>query len=450
MKLGAAILIFNAAFSGIGSAKERENSESYRWVVEQGHAVGCLKQSGFAAPEAGCAKAATFNLECAKVISRDPITDLEECRRHLPVRTAWAKGASFLDCVATTEGGAGKTIAIVAHLAPAECGHNTIVLDDGCQFVAGGNLSFHPSSKFSAEDLAPEILNLAQGATIPPEVYAKYDSRRLGLSIVQKIHREVETDNSGAGEVDFLNASAVQLAFHEEDIDRIAKNGFLNQHQVGKSGASLDPEHRVQKEDQFLGYRLNDSGAGTAAVAANEVRPKYAYFATPGAPLEKDPMFRSDKAFISPNYGNIFAVFNPEVKDRTTFTMMDSLGVNNRTDVRTLRYHSTGPADPTAKAGTYMEAQIWGALAMNDVKQFIVNCPGSPPISPEALTKLKGVGKPIYECRVDKRYPEAEVAAKPGLLGFFAAPARKLSAEEREKAGVVVRVREGDMLFPGK
>ncbi|RYZ81621.1 MAG: hypothetical protein EOP04_23600, partial [Proteobacteria bacterium] len=254
-----------------------------------------------------------------KLVKTKFIKDTAECRRHLPAKTAWLKGVGYLDCVLTAESTeAGKpSIGILSHVNPNECGHNTLAINEGCELSAGENLKFHPASHFSAEDLIPEVMNLAQGAVVPKEVYLKYDARKIGVTITQKIYKEMEQEASDKVEkpaLDFLNASAIQMAFNHQNIDSIAERGFLNQHQYKSSNGALDPKMRANAEDSFLGYKLEETYEENLANPANKVRPKYSYLGLPDTDFKNHPMYKGHAA-LSPYYGNVFAVFAPEVKD---------------------------------------------------------------------------------------------------------------------------------------
>jgi hypothetical protein len=110
-------------------------------------------------------------------------------------------------------------------------------------------------------------------------------------------------------------------------------------------------------------------------------------------------------------YGNVIAVFKDEVKNRTTFTPVDSLNGNYGLDDRigagrvqayTFKYRSNTPLpktpDPTDDRLDYWEAQVWGKLSVRDVSYFLVSCPGDEAIADDAFESLKSTGVPIYQC----------------------------------------------------
>lgn len=159
----------------------------------------------------------------------------------------------------------------------------------------------------------------------------------------------------------------------------------------------------------------------SATDTMKKVLPKYAFWVPTGGAAEEE---RLGNKYMS-QYGNVFAVLKPHVKDRATFTPFDSLvgyyGLNYSGE---LHPHVRTPKNPPAdsleirkKKGwteMYWEAQVWGELTVqSDVDYFLWSCWNSPRDQPELLAKLKATGKPVYECM-----KSADPSQKPGYITY--------------------------------
>lgn len=129
---------------------------------------------------------------------------------------------------------------------------------------------------------------------------------------------------------------------------------FLNQFQAGQSGGDYDPEARLWAEQQGLGVPKN---------LDYDKRPFYGYIPTPS----------TDARF----YGQVEFVFKPEVKERTTFTLGDSLDrfaggsvVGAKDLLRQTEGWDREVSDlyeGNWRGIEYIEAQIHGGLSIKDV-----------------------------------------------------------------------------------
>jgi hypothetical protein len=151
--------------------------------------------------------------------------------------------------------------------------------------------------------------------------------------------------------------------------------------------------------------RLEYSYQGGMDNPINQVRPKYAFLA-----FQRDTNGQQNE-HLDRVYGNVVAVFKNEVKDRTTFTPVDSLNGNfdasgnlgsGKVPAYTFKYRANAPLskipDPTDANTDYWEAQVWGKLGVRDVSYFLVGCPGDEAIGKDAFESLKSTGVPIYQC----------------------------------------------------
>jgi hypothetical protein len=265
----------------------------------------------------------------------------------------------------------------------------------------------------------PEILNLRDGQPIPPAILSRYSPQSIGENIVYR--RMLQEEASGHGrsnqnyDYDFWNNTEIQLYFPSRVIDQIAEHGFLNIFQVDRvlngesvvttprpnqplpSHSGSSRSHRVRAESVLSGLDLNDLNSGDAQVQLNRIRPI-------STALDlTDNTRRGQFGYIHSSitgYGDVVAVLNDRVRRRTTWTAGDSSNLVNHPSPgrstegsdpigRTLNYRSP----QRANAYGYFEAQIWGGVSRNDIREFLV----SPNISPENLAKLRRFGVPIYE-----------------------------------------------------
>lgn len=253
--------------------------------------------------------------------------------------------------------------------------------------------------------LVPEILNLQNGDTVPQEIYKKYSPNLIAASLVQRLHNTKETKaNSENPNYDFQAHTLLQLKFNDKYVNSIKQSCFLNQHQVNHSDGLLNQNRRANIEDSLIGIDLENSYKGGTSNLVNTVRPKYGFLG-----FEKDTNGQQRNRF-SRQYGNIVAVLKNEVKDRTTFTQVDSLDGNMNSDgdvvygniqAYSFKYRSRSVLprikDPVADED-YWEVQVWGTLCMSDVDYFLINCPGDNKVSQNSLTTLKSIGLPVYKC----------------------------------------------------
>ncbi len=278
--------------------------------------------------------------------------------------------------------------------------------------------------------LVPEILDLKDGQTVPADVYRKYSPDLIAASLVERYHDVNEaTANAAKPAFDYEADSEVELKFSDSIIGLIMHGGFLNQHQYAASGGLYDPTARAQLEDSLMGVHLEPSYVDGIGNPVNSVRPKYAFLA-----FDRDSDGQHHDEF-SHDYGDVVAVFNDEVKDRMTFTPVDSLIAKNHlgsVTPYTVQYRSTHPIQKITVAknfGDYWEAQVWGDLGMSDVRYFLVNCPGDQPIPNASLDVLESLNLPIYDCR------NADDASHLGRGGLIFAGSPKLAPRPLSQTG---------------
>ena len=114
-------------------------------------------------------------------------------------------------------------------------------------------------------------------------------------------------------------------------------------------------------------------------------------------------------------YGNVIAVLREEVKDRATIADGDSLSIESdlhqefyeQDKTPRLRSHSfdrQGTSLPKFRGWQFFEAQIYGALRIQDVKLFLVNCPLRAAVPQKGIDQLRASGVPVHQC-VDTQPP---------------------------------------------
>jgi hypothetical protein len=176
------------------------------------------------------------------------------------------------------------------------------------------------------------------------------------------------------------------VAIGTDDLWDVLKNGrFLSQFETGTSSGIYDPSHRAKRELAISGIPINEDP---------EKRPIYGFLSLPVDDRPSGFIANEAKALqiSSQNvdaYGLMRAVLKPSVKDRTTFTMRDSLTgeiesarpVNGATaddinrasfakdpdELLQTRNYSGAIYDPE-----YIEAQMHGGLAASDIEKIII------------------------------------------------------------------------------
>jgi hypothetical protein len=277
-----------------------------------------------------------------------------------------------------------------------ECLHGTGVLASTDTAMIEGTL-YH---------LVPEILKLRDKETVPADVYTKYSPELVAASLVRRLHNVNEaTANVEHPVYDYESDAIIQMKFHSSTFEAIAKGkgGFLNQHEINHSGGLLDQGRRASIENSLIDVRLEPTYHYGRTNPVNTVRPKYAFLS-----FEKNATGQQRNDF-SRQYGNVVAVMKNEIKDRATFTAVDSLDGDmdssdnidyGRIRAYSFKYRSATPIakiyDPNGEK--YWESQMWGPLTFSDVDYFLVNCPGDTPVSAASLVSMKKAGLPIYKC----------------------------------------------------
>jgi hypothetical protein len=228
----------------------------------------------------------------------------------------------------------------------------------------------------------------------------------VAASLVARLHNEHEKKaNAAKAAYDYQLNGIIEMAFDDKYIDAINKNGFLNQHQVANSNGGHNPQLRANAEDKMLRVLLEPTYVDGGDNIVNTIRPKYSYLGF------KIKTYSNQTLYFTPSYGNVVAVLNDEVKDRSTFTPDDSLGFGHNGEKNyTFEYRSRHPIDDPP--GAYWETQTWGTITTSDVQYFLIGCPGARRLNDSSVEKLKAIGLPIYQCQ----YSDEKISLDKGPL----------------------------------
>ncbi len=247
----------------------------------------------------------------------------------------------------------------------------------------------------------PEIMELNDYDVIPKEIFRKYDSKLIAMSIIKRKHEKYEEKSSDTA-YDYMQDSEVIISFKGQYFSNIQKSCFLNQHQISQSGGTFDPKRRANVEDRFIGIRIEKDYSKKTNYddVYSWVRPIYSYLQ-----LSKNHHGLKTSGF-STQYGNVFARLNNSVKQRSTFSLGDSLLMeySYKSDVR--QYIHTFFSRPKREhkkiEDRYNETHVWGKTCLSDVDYFLVNCGnGFSDVSSSVLSSMKKTKIDIYKCKAE-------------------------------------------------
>lgn len=344
--------------------------------------------------------------------------DKKECLLKAPIKYAW-KDKKKTECVALTPNNiiVAKTETANCEVNPkTDCYQENEVISKNLRTLVDGTLY----------KIIPEILSLKSLEEIPKQIIKDKDSRVVAASIVARLkHVDAKKDpaiKDGKFQYDFYKDSEIQMAFNDKNFDKIRNGCFRNQFQTNSSNGTNDREVREQTEKTLVDVVIDGTKESLEDPSdpSHHIRPKYAFF-VPTKPMES---IEGHRYFSS--YGNIYAVMKEEVKERSTFTTMDSLGTKNKAKVLNINnYKEIGKF----RAG-YWETQVWGSVCFSDVSHFIINCSNNAKVPDETLDKMKTTGIPVYECD-EKKMGDNQVYAKGKQL---VSENLKLRKEDESKA----------------
>jgi hypothetical protein len=361
---------------------------------------------------AGCIEKDTKNPAYSRV------ADLSECEKALGSRLHWSekdRQCSFItndgvfiaaktpnDCATSPDAqyywlneGAGQCAAasaegdFISAVDASKCSGSTLTCLKGSGVLASSSTAMIEGTMYH---LIPQILDLKNGQTVPSAIYKEYSPDLIAASMVDRFHlRNEASDNVAKPAEDFPDNALVQMYINSTDLASIRKDGFLNEHQTGTSGGTMDPALRAQSEDKYIRLNLEPTYVDGIKNPVNDVRAKYSFLS-----FYRDSTGQEHSTFDN-QYGNIIVTFKDEIKDRSTFTPGDSLSDvgNAGFTVYTFKYRSNSPIQ---LVDSYWETQIWGNLTLADVKYFLINCPGSAGLSDDEMAQLKKTGIPVYQC----------------------------------------------------
>ena len=219
------------------------------------------------------------------------------------------------------------------------------------------------------------IIDLPENAPLPPAILKKYSSRHIGFSIVERIKHFERLETLNLKPHERKKALEFRVFFSSRIIEKIMKNGLLNQHQTNSSGGIKDTDLRLKREREWTELKLS-----TKNKKESDILPKYGYLIEEKAPFQ----------IINKQYGFFAAVLKPGVQYRSTWTSADSL------DSSLISPYSFNrlPKKMILEGGRFNmpEFQIYGAVDISDIQHFLF--PDDQTNLPVVL-KIKEAGIPI-------------------------------------------------------
>ena len=292
--------------------------------------------------------------------------------------------------------------------------------------------------------LLPEFVNLPFNSSEMPPEYAteikagKVDLRKLAISLVERKRqfqnrwkRDDDENAIEAPETFPKSCDEVELVsfFPEQYIDSLFDKGQLNMHQTGESRGLTQRVIRTKAENSMIGIKLEPEPDTNPAAPMHFLRPKYGLV----------NFLKPCGVKVNPNrlliYGELMIVYNDDVKLRSMYSYGDSLSTYCHYMAKDLKeYVEPRPMTefaPPQKNDTwdvrYVEAQIWGPIQLQDIKEFRI-----PKERTDLLEKLKKAGKPVYAysrenmINCDFHMEESEIGISRGEQLF--APAQQTAA----------------------
>jgi|GEM_PF-4925673 hypothetical protein len=270
---------------------------------------------------------------------------------------------------------------------------------DLSQSCGAKEYAFHDKSCLAdgKGEIIPDLLRLQKGQLVHPDYYRLYEVNDIARTLIYRHYllnempsiREQDVQNPS---FDFYGDAEIQIAFKSERIQDIAKNGFLNQHQVNHTNGCACTTERAVTEDAIIGLKLEAAYNGDDNSDVNKLRPKYSYF-VPAKPI------KSETHRYTTNYGDVIAVLNNSLKKRMTFTNGDSLG---RSEDTARRVHTTSylaaSLDFNEAKSYYYEAQIWGTVAVKDISKILLGCFGGSAMQKAEQISNEFPNVPLYSC----------------------------------------------------
>jgi hypothetical protein len=218
----------------------------------------------------------------------------------------------------------------------------------------------------------------------PPHVNGQYVAKELGIEV------QVLQDETTKSLKKICSEGRLAIQLPSETLDKVLDDGrYKSQFETNSSMGMFDPDERAEAENAIFGYPTDPN-------EAPEDRPIYGFMA--GKNSNEFPR-------ISASYGDATIILKDEVKDRSTFTVGDSLDNTHMGKIPTTvpmpvnaPSHEACPLDYMAEdfphqwevqgaeyintmqgAGRcgYIETQIHGGVRLGDIKEILFS--GEPP-----------------------------------------------------------------------
>lgn len=255
--------------------------------------------------------------------------------------------------------------------------------------------------------LLPQLSSLPFNTDLlPPDTVkqiksGKLDLKKVAVSLVERKRqfqnrwKSADDEETAAAKQKFPKCDDIEILsfFPEQYIDALIKKGQLNMHQTGQSRGLTQREVRAKAENSMIGIKFEEKHNENPKSVLHYLRPKYGLVNFPSpCGIRVNP----NRLLI---YGQVIIVYNDDVKLRTTYSYGDSLfafchylagDLKQYQEPHSLLDFASPQKNETSDV-RYVEAQIWGPIDLNDIKEFRV-----PDDRGDLVDKLKTAGKPVY------------------------------------------------------
>jgi hypothetical protein len=238
--------------------------------------------------------------------------------------------------------------------------------------------------------------------------YKNYPEQYKDSEAYKKLEKISEFESKLAEYTDKVAKANVAVAVEGMDLISVLNDGRIkNQFETMKSRGAYDPENRIKNELIV---------SGTPIDTPAQKRSIFGYLFTSDQASTRSEDSRSDGNILhlgnryTDSYGKFKVVLKPSIKERTTFTVGDSLErgsqnsqiLSQNLDRQAMKEAGlvTG-ADialnqtPATLLGTYLEAQIHGGISLSDIERIVYTGDESDETLQLVKTKIKDLGLSI-------------------------------------------------------
>lgn len=194
-----------------------------------------------------------------------------------------------------------------------------------CETVLDSNKISKANESDSKKYFIPEILQLRNGATLPPDIYTNYPLRKIGESLVERLRQNFKPAEEGSKTYDFSKPEILIFSSGRHLQSWGTEAGKPNVYTIAPH--NLDTE-RLSTESRLSGLDLKTVPEEPVARERHlRMLPNYGQLNVDVRPEFAELNTRSSEVYgkiSDPEMGGIVAVPHEFVKRRTTFFPMDS------------------------------------------------------------------------------------------------------------------------------